>query len=183
MPVKVHEPLVRSILGGTAVTPEDHAILPDGPWIRYMRRWTGRKQLFCFLNKKSGRVSVAEWIKEPRYMNGVGVCTEIESMGAPPDWLPYDLPSPQRMREVSRPGIEVIQALQDHLKAQQREMVAKSEHTAKERYDAAKYMLKKGHEETGGRLLMGEIPFVGEAEGGEGLKELKETLIDLSRSL
>lgn len=184
MSIRLLDPKEREILGGVPIMPHKHEILPDGAWIKYMRKYCGRPKLFCFRLRGGHRVSVAEWIVEPRRgVGGIGVCTEIESMECPPDWWPHDLPTPERMRQVSRPGLEVVKELEQVLKAQQDKRLNDLRANSEGRYALAKHHMRHGNDQVAAGLLMGETPYVSEEEGGEDLKMLTAELKGIAKGL
>lgn len=123
---------------------EDHEILPDGEWIRWVRRFSGIEDLFVYRHKKTKKFVFSKWIYHPE-RDGIGIVMELEAFDAPPDWFPPT-------QEWVRARLQPAQTISDSIKKGMRDK-ARAEHRHKrdqieEKHRVADWMKRQGNEES-----------------------------------
>jgi hypothetical protein len=165
---------IEEFLESGLLMDERHEVLPDGEWIRAVRRRTGREDLFVYRHREVGSFVLAQWMsKDPR------ICLELESMQKAPDrggWI--DLDYMERRCEPIDKTWEAIQRKMEHSAWARRE--ARRE-TAEARSDAMQWARRRGQEDLAAAVAT--QPYVGQTEGGERLAELQDDLRRMCRQV
>ncbi len=161
------EPLDDAVLNGLTMD-ERHLVLPDGEWIRAVRRRCEREDLFVYFHRETGKFVVAQWLsKEPR------MCQELDTMDLPPDrggWISL------RMMELRcRPFYEHMRDIQDRIRFQRGQKRRHQVESALQKRDSAQYLRRHGKGEAADLLERGS-GYIGDEQGGDSLAEKKEDL-------
>lgn len=148
-----------------------HEMLPDGEWIRAVRKACKRDDLYVYRHAWTGKFVLCQMLYwEPR------VCVELETMEVPPDrggWVDLEW-----LRIRCGNQNDYLDRIRDRLKKQKdlkRELKAES---MGERDEALDYWGKKKPQLAAGLAMS---PYVGEREGGESLERVKSELASMMR--
>lgn len=178
------DPVIHTIQRDSVLHPLVHPLVPDGPWIRAMRRVTGRPELFVFYHFLKDTYVLAYWTYKPRrYGIGPACAVELLTMSEPPDHSPHDLPSTSDVRRKSRPGWLVAKEIMASLKEQRREKKAAMVESSEQKQEAIKYLKRKDQPEVAASLQLGLEGYVGDREGRGELKELREDLTQRAKEV
>jgi hypothetical protein len=164
------------ISGALELVTEKHEVLPDGEWIRAVRRRCERDDLFVYFHKVERKFIVAQWAVPP-YSRSRLWCYEIESLDRPPDQ--GGAPSMRMMELRCRPLYVELRARKEAIRRRKAEKQRLRDETFQEREDAVRYLRRRGMDEAAARVK--ESPYVGTSEGGERLEELKEEMTRTAR--
>lgn len=178
-------PTLRNLPKGQPIHPFFCKPLPDGRWIKKMQRLCRAPGLVVLQNKWGPQCVIAEWVVKPkRWGQGPASVIELAIISGNPDTGPRDLPSDEWMRARARPQHEVAKDMLKLMKALRKDQQMKKMSSAAQAKDVAKHLRKKvGMEEAAARLQMGEIPFIGDDEGGEDLEQMREDLITMAKGV
>lgn len=162
----LRDPRLARLMNGLRMD-ERHEVLPDGEWIRAVRRRVGMDDLFVYHHRETGAFVLAQWLcREPRF------CQELETMPAPPDrggWIPLKLLDLRLKPASYHHDIIRRQILnsRSRRKADRRDSL-------EQRNEASRWLQRQGKDAAAAMLQQGD--FVGEAEGGERLEAMKDML-------
>lgn len=177
--------MARLYGGGASIFNPSRHDLVECDYIRLARRSCHKPNLFMYRHRRSGRYGVGCWVVKPGTGRGPGCFIEIENMEEHPDkyggasWS--DRPSISYLRARCQPVDEMLKAeARKQALAEYDEDVSKEE-TDRERQELAKFFRGKGarFEKLAQALASGESEFVGEREGGQQLKDVREMLTSL----
>jgi hypothetical protein len=170
----IYDPTEAAVGSGQAMD-ETHQILPDGDWIRHIKRETGRDDLFVYFHTFTRKFVLAGWVYKPGEI-GVPVCTELDTMDIPPDrggWL-----STQYVKARVRPLEEQVNTVRSRMKEAEYAKKALKSDDLEQRNQVVEYYRKKG--DTQMMRMIEHSPYTGEASGGEPLREMTEELTGLA---
>lgn len=170
----IYDPTAAAVGSGQAMGSE-HEIMEDGEWIRFIKRLTGRDELFVYHHAFTGKFVLAAWVYKPGEI-GVPVCTELDTMDLPPDrggWLSTDY-----IRARVRPMEEQVKAVRARIKEAEAAKKALRSDDLEQRNQVVEYYRKKGDIEMCN--MIEHSPYTGDATGGEAHAELKEDLIGMA---
>lgn len=164
---------------GLTMHPAVHRPIPDGPWIQCLRRKSGDPNLFIYRHTGTGRFVVAEWLVKPAvYGQGLAACQELFTLSGPPDHWPDDLPPMEWAVQRCRPAREMIPEAQRRRRAYEQNRGEEVVETNVERAEAARFVRKRGAEDTAFAIERGINPYIGKREGGEEQKQIADILLD-----
>lgn len=161
-----------ALLFGTEFVPERFELVPDCTWIESLRRRTGKKDLFVYRHRKTGKFGLAEWTVRPkRFGQGMAVATEICLFSGPPGSNPPDLPDMEWLVWRCQPGHVVIEeGRRQKMEEESRKHLALVDR--KTALDEMEKMLRKrGMDEAADGLSLEDVP-----EDGPELDEMRELL-------
>lgn len=169
------EPVEEAMIEGLAFDPARHQVLPDGEWIRCVRRTTRWPGLFMYRHRETGGFVVGAWVFPPAESNGRGgVCSEIVVMSAPPDQCPPDRPTIAYMRNRCVPAhVAAAKALRNLRKRNAKRRAIRADSRAQQKSVAA-HLKAKGHPDIAASVA--SQGYVGTAEGGDMQKEMVDDL-------
>ena len=170
----IYDPTEAAVGSGQAMGPE-HEILEDGEWIKFIKRVTGRDDLFVYHHAFTGKFVFAGWVYRPGEI-GVPVCTELDTMDLPPDrggWL-----STEYVKARVRPIKEQIKTIRGRIKEAEAAKKALRSDDLEQRNQVVEYYRKKGDMEM--CRMIEHSPYTGDATGGEAQAELKEDLMGMA---
>lgn len=152
----------------------EHQVLKDGPWVRAMRVVCRNPRLFVYFHRRRLVFVVAEWRHEPKYVGDIAVCAELDTMSGPPDQHPPDRPSPDAMKKSCMPLWFHMEELDNNDKSELNKEQQLKGASLEERTGQVKLLKKKGYEEEA--RLLATSPYVGNEEGGDQVKELRDVI-------
>lgn len=155
---------------GLIFNPWRHRLLPDGPWIKAVRRAVRMPNLFVYLHLETGAFVLAGWLVKGK------VCCELEMFPAPPDLIPDFLPSMDDLNERLRPAVERKQEMVRGMKDRIAERNAARRESAMEAAAMGQHLIRKGQTEAGIALRDGYTPYVGRREAGEAIDQVTDAL-------
>lgn len=166
--------------GGTRYDPSVHTLI-ECHWLRAARRKTHKPNLLLYYHKWSKGYMLAMWICKPRSGEGPGLFLDLEDLPSHPDkFTGKDAMSPALGMAVVRARLQPAdEVMKERERREAREYYQKAtnmEETERQRMDMAKWLARQGPKfETSARALrLGESGFVGDAEGGQELKDMQE---------
>ena len=149
-----------------------HEILPDGEWIRAVRRATRRDDLYVYRHRVHGKFILCQMLHwEPR------VCVELESMALPPDrggWLPLEY---LRMRCGSQH--QYLMRMRDRMRQAKKLRLEQRRESESQQRELARHLRRRGKDEIAAGVEL--APWVGDREGGESLAMVREELSSMMR--
>ena len=159
---------------------ERHEVLPDGEWIRAVRRLTGRDRLFVYHHKEVGSFVLAEWVYDDS--DGIRVCIELEGMPHPPDLYREGRPTMENLRFRCKLAEDMIKDMHEKIKRRRYEERMAREDGIAEKGDAIKRLKKLGLENSARRIETGKDAYIPESMGGESFKEVKDEMVSMAKS-
>lgn len=135
------DPIEEAQAMGILMDPERHRILPDGEWVRWIKRWSERKDIFMYRHLEAGTFVLAVWVVPGK------VATELMVFDTPPDRHLEPLPSKEDLERRFRPAeMEIRQMKRDMMAMASARKQSRLE-AAEARKDAARHLRNKGMEE------------------------------------
>ncbi len=147
--------------------------MPDGDWIRFVRRRTNNPDYFVYHHKIQDTFVLAAWLDKD-----LRICVELHAMDTPPDrggWVDnkildlITMPHEQKMERAAR---------------QRRESEARNKgkryDSVMEKRDTSKWLRSKNMAQEAG--MVEGSRYVGEREGEESLARMKDELNSMSKS-
>jgi hypothetical protein len=148
---------------------ERHERLPDGDWIRTVRRALKDDTLFLYYHKETGNFVLASQVEE-------GVCQELIVYPHHPGREFHPKATLEYLHHRMRP-------FQEHLEGMQRDIRARRYHEKQlvaersdDRHTAARFLRRRGLDQAAKQIRDGYVPFVGKTEGGDRLAEFTDKL-------
>ena len=132
------DPVEEAMAIGILMDPERHQSVRDGDWIRWVRRWSGRRDLFVYRHLEQGTWVLAAWVIPGK------VATELVAMSGPPDQGPLDLPDRAWLERRLRPADEEIRSMKRDIHEMGQARKAARREAAEARRDAAAHLRRKG---------------------------------------
>lgn len=162
----LHDPRLARLANGLRMD-ERHEVLPDGEWIRAVRRHVGMDDLFVYHHRETGAFVLCQWLShEPRF------CQELETMPAPPDrggWIPMKI-----LELRCKPASYHHDIIRRQILRSRSQRKAARRDSLEQRNEASRWLHRQGKDAAAAMLQQGD--FVGEAEGGERLEAMKDML-------
>lgn len=144
-----------------------HEVLPDGEWVRWVRRETG-KDVFAYRHREHGTYVLAEWRKK----EGVRVCTELLSSEVPFDRGGWE------GREWVRLRFRSAQAVAEEMlrgKARVREeRIEMAQEAQEDQKSKVRWLRRKGMEEVA--KAVEKSKWVTDRQTGGGVSAMREAL-------
>jgi hypothetical protein len=163
----VRDPLELAIEDGLLMD-ERHEVLPDGEWIRAVRRVTERDDLFVYRHKQTGRFELCQWTHE----GDVRVCREILGMDMAPDrggWVPLRIVELQ-----CRPTFIKAREMRARIAEERARASQAKADGLEQKGDIARHLRLRGKAAEAAMVTQG--PYATDAESGESLDELRDDL-------
>jgi len=154
---------------------ENHEVLPDGEWIRSVRRRVDRDTLFVYYHHKTNKFVLADWCFPPNKYS-FKACIELEVFDIRPDANGSDRPSMETLELRCCYADEMHKRMRKKLMEARGLKASLKADSAEQRKEAYNWMKSKGMENACRTLECSS--FVGEAEGGE---RYAETVDELQR--
>lgn len=132
------DPLEEASAIGLLLDPERHKLEPEGHWLRWAKRFTGRDDLVVYRHLEQGTWVLGVWVIPGK------VITELVAMSGPPDHWPWDLPDREYLKSVVRPAEEQVRQMKRDMKALGEGRKQARLEAAEARKEAAKHLRRKG---------------------------------------
>jgi len=165
-------------------------VIVEGPFIQWLRRYTGNPRLVCYYHRFNASYTVGVWLQAPaRYRSrlpvlgisetGPGLIVEVLTLNGHPDRDPHnggasDVPENTLLRELFKPSNDPLKAARARVKDQAFKKAELKKANWQDRQDLAKHLKRKGFEDVGDALAAGGTPFLGESADPEGYRRVKE---------
>jgi hypothetical protein len=135
------DPIEEAQAIGLLMDPERHHIMPDGEWVAWLKRMSGRKDLFLYRHLDAGTFVLAVWVIPGK------VATELMSFEFPPDHYADHLPSREEMQMRLRPADMQIRQMKADFRAMASARKQSRLEAAEASKDAARHLRRKGLDE------------------------------------
>jgi hypothetical protein len=135
------DPIEEAQAIGLLVDPERHHIIPDGEWVRWLKRWSGRKDLFMYYHLEVGTFVLAVWVIPGK------VATELMVFDCPPDHFLQPLPTREELEKRLRPADMQIRQMKADFHALATARKQSRLEAAEARKEAAQHLRRKGMDE------------------------------------
>jgi hypothetical protein len=178
-------------VGGCAFNPAIHKIV-ECPWIEAVRRITREPKFFMYYHLQTRNYVLATWLLEPNRGDGPGLMDELEIFGVHPDRIDSDPHNYMSYGMAERPpSMDMVRMLVKmknpnpeaeylaELDQKMYEEAVKEEESERQLQEVIKYYDQKPNpvaKKTAEQLSRGTTAFVGEIEGGEQLKLMREAM-------
>lgn len=151
----------------------EHRVMPDGDWIRYVRRRTNNPDYFVYHHQIHNTFVLAAWLdKENR------VCMELHAMETPPDrggWVDNKI-----LDLITMPhGKKMEMAARQRRESEARKTGERYD-SVMEKRDTGKWLRSKNMD-LEAEMVEGSR-YVGDREGQESLARMKDELNSMSKS-
>lgn len=114
-PTIIYDCVEQAARQGLLIDDRIHRVLPEGPWLRQVKRRTGLSNLFVYYHEIHGTYVVAGWAIPPgKY--GWGIALELESFEGHPDHLETGAPSIEWMIQRTTYDENPYVSMQRHLR-------------------------------------------------------------------
>lgn len=154
----LHDP-VADMVGDTLRMDVRHQVLPDGEFIRWLRRISGYDNLFLYYHRDTMSYVLAQWVlRSPRY------CVELDVWDTHPDRMPRQIEGQHYWHLRLKTDREVKAAMAAKIKAQRYEEKAGRRESAESRQIVAKSLKRKGLDSAAELMAIGATPHIGERE-------------------
>ena len=159
---------------------ERHELLPDGEWIRAVRRATKRDRLFVYHHSGTGNFVLAEWVYDDS--DGIRVCIELGTMPHPPDLYREGRPTLDHLRWRCCMAEDMIENMHQKMRGLRNRELADREEGKLEKSDAINRLNHMGMFDAAHRMEIGQDRYIPEAMGGESFQAAKDELQSMAQS-
>lgn len=136
-----------------------HYVLPDGEFVRWIRKVSGHDDLFIYWHRVTGRFVLAQWLtRAPRS------CTEIDTWDQHPDRIPREIEDIHYWHLRLKTDRQVKRAMATKLAEARYEEKAARRESAESRAIVAKRLKSRGFDAAGELMAIGATPHIGERE-------------------
>lgn len=154
------DPIEEAQAMGILMDPERHRILPDGEWVRWIKRWSGRDDVFMYRHLEAESFVLAVWVIRGK------VATELMTFDAPPDHFLVPLPSRQDLERRFRPADEEVRQMKRDMREMAQARKKSRQEAAEARKDAARHLRRKGMDDAAAGMDAWR-PWTADDAGGE----------------
>ena len=123
---------------GILMDPSRHRILADCDWVAWIKRWSGRDDVFMYRHLEAESFVLAVWVIPGK------VATELMVFDAPPDHYLQPLPTREDLDRRFRPADLEIAHMKSEMQALSSARKQARLEAAEARKDAARHLRNKG---------------------------------------
>lgn len=123
---------------GLLMDSERHILLPDCEWVRWIKRWSGRRDVFMYYHREVGSFVLAVWVIPDK------VATELMVFDCPPDHYLQPLPTREDLERRFRPADMQIRQMKKDMQIMAAARKQERMEAAEARKDVARHLRHKG---------------------------------------
>ena len=132
------DPIEEAQAIGLLIEPARHTVLPDGEWLRWIKRWSERDDLFLYRHCEAETFVLAVWVIRGK------VATELMTFDTYPDHHLEPLPSKEELELRLQPASMQIRQMKKDLQAMASARKQSRLEEAEARKEAARHLRRKG---------------------------------------